>query len=221
MFNLSLIKPLIKQRGLKIKDFCTQIGMTEQGFAKLIRTNSTKIETLQQIADALDVPLTVFLEGNEEARPMQSVSVMNVPVVPIYAQAGYLEGYGDMEYIDTLPTMPIVTDRQYKGNYRIFEVAGDSMYDGSVHSLMSGDKLLAREIRQDFWRSRLHFRNWYFVIVHRTDGILVKQIVDHDVDTGVITCHSLNDMFDDFKLNLSDIAQLFNVVSIVQREMRM
>lgn len=219
MADFSKIKPLLKAKGIRIKDFCDELGITEQGFAKILRSNSTKIETLEQIARRLDVPMSIFFSN--DATPVEDTRLMQVPVVPVCAQAGYLKGFGDMEYIDTLPTMPVVTDRDYKGHYRIFEIAGDSMDDGTAHSLLPGDKVLARDVRPDLWQMRLHYRNWYFVIVHRTEGILVKQIVAHDVDSGVIVCHSLNPMFDDFELSLSDVAQLYNVVSIVSREMRL
>ena len=219
MADLSIIKYMLKSKGVKVKDFCEQLGMSEQGFAKIIRSNSTKIETLELIADKLGIPVATFFK--EEARVVDEkpIVMMEIPVVPIYAHAGYLKGFGDAEYIDSLPTMPIITDRQYKGIYRIFEVSGDSMYDGTSQSLLSGDKVLAREIRQDLWYSKLHIRQWYFVILHRTEGLIVKQIVDHDVESGIITCHSLNPMFEDFKLNLADVAQMYNVVSIVAREM--
>lgn len=62
----------------------------------------------------------------------------------------------------------------------------------------------------------MHIKKWYFVIVHKTDGILVKEIIDHNPDTGEITCHSLNPSpeYEDFKINLNDVAQLFNIVQI-------
>lgn len=219
MADLSQIKPLLKAKGIKIKDFCNDLGITEQGFAKILRSNSTKIETLEQIANKLKVPVSVFF--TDEIKPVDQVNFVNVPIVPVYAQAGYLHGFGDMDYIDSLPTMPVITDRNFKGNYMIFEVNGDSMDDGSARSLVTGDKVMAREIRQDLWMSKLHINSWYFVIVHRTEGILVKQIIDHNVEKGIITCHSLNRQFDDFSLNLADVAQLYNVISIVGREMHL
>lgn len=219
MADLSQIKPLLKAKGIKIKDFCNDLGITEQGFAKILRSNSTKIETLEQIANKLNVPVSIFFV--DEIKPVEQVNFVNVPIVPIYAQAGYLHGFGDMDYIDSLPTMPVITDRNFKGKYMIFEVNGDSMDDGSARSLVTGDKVMAREIRQDLWMSKLHINSWYFVIVHRTEGILVKQIIDHNVEKGIITCHSLNRQFDDFSLNLADVAQLYNVISIVGREMHL
>lgn len=219
MADLSVIKPMLKAKGIKIKDFCNELGITEQGFAKILRSNSTKIETLELIAQKLDVPVSKFFA--DEVKPVDGMNYVQVPVVPVYAHAGYLQGFGDMEYIDTLPTMPVITDRNFKGNYMIFEVNGDSMDDGSARSLVTGDKVMAREIRRDLWMSKLHINSWYFVIVHRVEGILVKQIIDHDVEHGVITCHSLNSQFDDFQLNLADVAQLYNVISIVGREMHL
>ena len=86
---------------------------------------------------------------------------MNVPVIHIKAQCGYLAGYGDAEYIDTLPTMPVIVDQTYHGKYRIFEAEGDSMDDGSRNSICDGDKLLCREVRRDLWLPKLHINDLY------------------------------------------------------------
>ncbi len=112
-------------------------------------------------------------------------NIMYVPMVNQYAYAGYMRGYTDAEYIDSLPKMPWIADREYKGDYFTFEVRGDSMDDGSRDSYMEGDLLLCREISRDHWvQSKLHIKKWDFVIVHKTDGILVKRIVEHNVDRG-------------------------------------
>lgn len=218
MADLSEIKNILKERGIKIKDFCKELNITEQGFAKIIRTNSTKIETLELIATKLDVPVSSFFSNATATAPD---NYMDVPIVAAYAYAGYLRGFGDPDYVDSLPTMPVLIDRNYKGHYMIFEVKGDSMFNGSSASLMSGDMIMAREVRQEYWHSKLHYKNWYFIIVHRTEGILVKQIIDHDVENGIITCHSLNPLYENFTINLSDVAALYNVVSLVSREMRL
>lgn len=155
-----------------------------------------------------------------DARLMGDVQFMQVPYVPVHAQAGYPRGYGDQEYIDQLPMMPVLVDKNYKGKYRIFEVSGDSMDDGSRNSLRDGDKILCREVQRDLWQSRLHINDWYFVIVCRRDGITVKQLTRHDVATGDIRCHPLNPIFEDFDLNLDDVAELYNVIKIVDRSAR-
>ena len=157
----------------------------------------------------------------EEARQVTESPYMNVVYVPIHAQAGYGKGYGDVEYIENLPTIPVIVDKHYNGKYRVFEVEGDSMDDGSRDSICDGDKILCREVKSEFWKSKLHIRTWSnFIIAMKNNGILVKQIVEHDVDAGKITCHSLNPMFNDFEVDLREVGELYNVIKIVERNLR-
>lgn len=154
------------------------------------------------------------------AHIVENLNYMSVPIVHIKAQCGYLAGYGDAEYIDTLPTMPVIVDQTYHGKYRIFEAEGDSMDDGSRNSICDGDKLLCREVRRDLWLPKLHINDWYFVIVHQTKGISIKQITAQD-DSGNITCHSLNELFNDYTVNLDDVVEIYNVIKVVERSMRL
>ena len=154
------------------------------------------------------------------AHAVEDLNYMNVPVVHIKARCGYLAGYADEGYIDSLPTMPVIVDKTYHGRYMIFEAEGDSMDDGTRNSICDGDKLLCREVRRDLWLPKLHINDWYFVIVHRTEGIAIKQITAQD-ENGNITCHSLNDMFNDYTVNLDDVAEIYNVIKVVGRSMRL
>lgn len=155
------------------------------------------------------------------ANRLESTGFINVPLVHVRAQCGYLNGFGDEGYIETLPSLPVIVDRTYHGKYMLFEAEGDSMDNGSKDSICDGDIVLAREVNRDLWRYRLHIKDWYFIIVHRTEGIAIKKIVDHDVEHGTITCHSLNDMFRDYKVNLDEVAELYNLIKIVDRSARL
>ncbi len=157
---------------------------------------------------------------SSEAKQIADVQFLNIPFIPIHAQAGYTKGYGDQEYIDHLPTIPVIVDKNYRGKYRVFEVEGDSMDDGSRNSLCEGDKILCREVKQELWTSKLHYKDWYFVMAMKNDGILVKKITKHEVENGIIHCHSLNPMFEDFVIDLRDVAELYNVIKIVDRNTR-
>ena len=140
-----------------------------------------------------------------------------VPLVPIRAKAGYLVGFGDATYIETLPTVPVITDRTFHGKYRCFEIEGDSMDDGSRSAICDRDIILGREVGRQLWTSKLHYSDWLFVIVHQ-EGILIKKIVNHDVEKGIITCHSLNPLYgEDFDVLLDDVSELYNVIKIVDR----
>ena len=149
-----------------------------------------------------------------EAIPINQNYIINVPLVNQYAQAGYLCGYEDATYMATLPTIPFIVDHEAQGNYVAFEVKGDSMNDGTEDSYLEGDRLLCREIQSHLWvTSKLHIRKWDFVIVHQ-EGILVKRIIDHNVDSHTITIHSLNDMYPDRVIDLTEVKQIFNVIEL-------
>lgn len=151
---------------------------------------------------------------NNEAIPLNQNYIINVPLVNQYAQAGYLCGFQDATYIATLPTIPFIIDHEAKGNYVAFEVRGDSMNDGTEESYLEGDRLLCREIAPYLWgESKLHIRKWDFVIVHE-EGILVKRIIDHNVENHTITIHSLNDMYPDRVIDLAEVRQIFNVIEL-------
>ena len=66
----------------------------------------------------------------------------------------------------------------------------------------------------------LHFNRLDFVVVHRTEGILVKRIIDHNVEACEITIHSLNPEYPDRVLHLNDVAQILNVVEISRNRRR-
>ena len=110
-------------------------------------------------------------------------------------------------------------DREYKGKYRCFEVEGDSMDDDSRSAICDRDVVLGREIKRELWKSKLHIRDWNFIIVH-TEGISIKSIVEHDVEKGIIKCHSKNNFYEDYYLNLDDVIELYNMIKIVDRNTR-
>jgi len=151
---------------------------------------------------------------NLEATPINMDHIMNVPLVNQFAYAGYVNGYADQHYMETLPTIPFIIDHEARGNYVAFEVRGDSMNDGTEDSYLDGDRVLCREIAAHLWaHSKLHHRKWDFVIVHE-DGILIKRIIDHDTMNQTITIHSLNDMYPDRVISLQDVKQIFNVIEL-------
>lgn len=230
------VELIIEKEGLNKNSFSKAIGISNNvTITRIINEHRTPSRTTcEKIVSAFPAYNLEWLltgEGNmltdapsqtyhSNARPVDDLSYMNVPVIHIKAQCGYLAGYGDTEYIDTLPTMPVIVDKTYHGKYRIFEAEGDSMDDNSRLAICDGDKVLAREVRRDLWLPKLHINDWYFVIIHRTKGISIKQITAQD-DKGNITCHSLNELFNDYTVNLDDVVEIYNVIKVVERNMRL
>ncbi len=141
--------------------------------------------------------------------------VMLVPLVEEKARAGYIEHIADKEYVGELPKHSFIVDRQHRGKYFAFRVVGDSMDNGTVESIPEGSIVTGRDISQHLWRSKFHINRFKdYVIVHK-DGIIIKRITEHDVDNGIITCHSLNtELFPDFQIHLDDCRQILNVVNV-------
>lgn len=138
------------------------------------------------------------------------------PVIPIKAQAGYLRGFQDPEYYDGFKTEYLEVYKEYKGHYLAFEVKGDSMTptDPSMFPYMALEGWIAvgREVARHHWKYKLHTHNTdAWIIVHNTEGILIKSIINQDVDAGTITIHSLNAKYQDEVLSLDDISQIFAV----------
>lgn len=219
---------LIEKEGINPNQFYTKSGLGN-GYLDKVGDSFRKptIEKIQKsfphwnidwILNETGEPTTTLSPRKNidvlEAVPLNQNYIINVPLVNQYAQAGYLCGYEDAAYIATLPTIPFIIDHEAKGNYVAFEVRGDSMNDGTEDSYLEGDRLLCREIAPYLWAgSKLHIRKWDFVIVHE-DGILVKRIIDHNVENHTITIHSLNDMYKDRVIDLAEVKQIFNVIEL-------
>lgn len=163
-----------------------------------------------------DLNETEFEDGSRFRQISSSIWSMNVELVTEKAKAGWLSGFADPEYHDQLPHVEILVDFVAKGKYLAFEATGDSMNDGTIDSIPHKSIILGRELEPHKWKPRLHSHDWpNWIFVHRTDGILVKQIADQNLDEGWIIHHSLNpnkELYPDEKIWLKDIYRIYNVV---------
>lgn len=216
---------LIKKEGINPNQFYTISGLGN-GYLNNVGESFRKptIEKIKKSFPHWNMDWILYEKGEPiiskenieilEATPLNQNYIINVPLVNQYAQAGYLCGFQDAAYMATLPTIPFIIDHEAKGNYVAFEVRGDSMNDGTEESYLEGDRLLCREIAPYLWaESKLHIRKWDFVIIHE-EGILVKRIIDHNLENHTITIHSLNDMYSDRVIDLAEVRQIFNVIEL-------
>jgi transcriptional regulator with XRE-family HTH domain len=217
------MRKILSDNNIKLKELAETLNISPQTLNSRLNAKEMKLETIKDIAKSINKSLDFFLRFENTAREITNIEFLQIPFVPIHAQAGYGRGYGDHEYIDSLPTIPVIVDKNYKGKYRVFETEGDSMDDGSRNALYSGDKILGREVKRELWKNKLHIKDWFFVVCMKNDGITVKKITSHNVEDGKIVCHSLNYdkiSYPDFEVNLEDVAELYNVIKIVDRNTR-
>lgn len=211
--------------GTEILAYRKEHDLTQQQFADLVGVSKntisnyegggvipkSKIPILQNVLSSIpNIGISKQVVKNE-VKPKTYSTHLEVRVVTNKARAGYTDSYYADEYLKDLPVVLVEADREYKGKYLAFEVEGDSMEP----EYYAGDIVICREVKRDLWQYKLHYKDYDFVIAHGTKGIMLKEIIDHNIDTGEITCHSLNNEYgkhNDFKLNLKEVAFLYNVV---------
>ena len=92
----------------------------------------------------------------------------NILMVPVPAQAGYLSGYGDPDFLKSLPSysLPKLTN----GTYRMFEVKGHSMYP-TIHSgaIAVGEFVESLTDIVD---------NNIYIVVSKDNGIIIKRLLN-------------------------------------------
>lgn len=235
--NISKIIKTFEDKGVTAYEIAKNTPLTEAAIGRILsgKTKNPQKSTiliLQNYLDSINISDTNMVKEKQQAYKVskdmmeamqvdfQQMNVMYVPLVNKYAYAGYLNGFGDDEYLEELPKIPFANDIENKGEYLCFEVKGESMDDGSYEAYLEGDVLLCRNINPQYWVSKLHIKKWDFVIVHKEKGILVKRIIDHDVENGILTLHSLNDYYEDFKIHLKDVAKIFNIVDFRRKKSR-
>lgn len=155
-----------------------------------------------------------ILKIKSEVTPKAESDYMMVEYVDLRASAGRLGGAD----IDLLPETHIrLVPKEYKnGGFLVVRVDGDSMDDGTKRSLCDGDEVLIKE-KKDFQVKDLPIKKTVFVITSR-EGNVLKQIKEINTEEGYIICHSFNPIYPDFKMELSDIYQIFIVCKVVARQ---
>jgi len=135
----------------------------------------------------------------------------NVVYVPVKARAGYLDGYGDPEYIETLPAfnMPQLNN----GTYRCFEVQGNSM----VRTFFDGDLVFGKYVEdlRDIKDGRV------YVIVSKNDGIVLKRVINRIEERNKLILKSDNKdgNYPTYTIDDEDIVEVWYVSMFASKQM--
>jgi hypothetical protein len=163
---------------------------------QMLRTESAKIQTYSGMPQVI----AVNPSGNE-----------NVVYVPIKARAGYLNGYGDTDYIETLPTfnMPHLTN----GTYRCFEVYGNSM----VRTFFDGDLVFGKYVESlsDIKDGR------NYVIVSKNDGIVLKRVINRVEERGklILKSDNKNGNYPTYTIDADEVMEVWYVTMFASKQM--
>lgn len=122
----------------------------------------------------------------------------NIVHVPVKARAGYLNGYEDPTFVETLPTYRLPGVRN--GTYRSFEINGDSMLPLTSGSIVVGKYVESwREIRS----------NYTYILVTREDGVVYKRVINKVKSKGQLVLLSDNPVYEPYSIKIEDISEVW------------
>jgi len=203
-------------------------GWTQEEFAQKLRIKRSllgayeeeradpRIDVLEVVCDIFKLTLDEILrkdlsdnKGNYIAkrRAMKLAGGRpDIPFVPIKAAAGYLAGFADPEFIDELNTftLPMLTG----GNYRAFEIVGDSMLPTPSGSVIVGEKIENLEEVKS---------NLTYVVVSRNEGIVYKRIMKTPRTKAKLTLVSDNPQYQPYSVNAEDILEVWQAQYVIAK----
>jgi transcriptional regulator with XRE-family HTH domain len=211
------LKYLRKLRGLTQEEFAAKLQIKRSLLGAYEEERAEpRIDVLETVSDLFKVSLDELLRRdlNEtrggylaRRRAMKLISENNlIHFVPVKAAAGYLAGYADQEFIDELNTftLPMLG----AGQYRAFEIIGDSMLptpSGSVIVAQKVDDL--EEVRN----------NSAYVVVSRNEGIVYKRIQKNNKTRNKLTMVSDNPTFQPYQMNSEDVIEVWQAQMVISK----
>lgn len=203
-------------------------GWTQEEFANKLRIKRSllgayeeeraepRIDVLEVIADmfklSLDDLLRKDLSDNKGSylskRRAQKLAIGrgDITFVPVKAAAGYMAGFADPEFIDELNTftLPMLAG----GDYRAFEIIGDSMMPTPSGSIIVGEKI---ENLEDVKTSNT------YIVVSKTEGIVYKRLLKNNRLKNKFTLVSDNPAYQPYTVNAEDIVEVWQAQMVIAK----
>jgi transcriptional regulator with XRE-family HTH domain len=203
-------------------------GWTQEEFAQKLRIKRSllgayeeeradpRIDVLEVVADMFRLSLDDLLRKDvseakgsyiSKRRAQKMVSGRtDIPFVPVKAAAGYLAGFADPEFIDELNTftLPMLSG----GDYRAFEIVGDSMMPTPSGSVIVGEKVESLDDVKS---------NNTYVVVSKTDGIVYKRMLKNNRLKNKYTLVSDNPAYQPYTVSAEDIVEVWQAQMILSK----
>ena len=211
------LKYLRKLRGWTQEEFAQKLGIKRSLLGAYEEERAEpRIDVLEVVADIFRLTLDDLLrrdlseaKGNYITRRRalkMSSGPTAIPFVPMKAAAGYLAGYADPEFVDELNTftLPMLTG----GNYRAFEIVGDSMLPTPSGSVIVGEKVDDLEAVKN---------DTPCIVVSRNEGIVYKRIQKNNRQKNKITLVSDNPIYHPYHVNADEVLELWQAQVVIAR----
>jgi transcriptional regulator with XRE-family HTH domain len=212
------LKYLRKLRGWTQEEFAIKLGIKRSLIGAYEEERADpRLEVLEIVSDTFKLSLDDLLlkdlsnTGNSylDKRRQQKMMTADrnvIHFVPVKAAAGYLAGYADSEFIDELNTftLPMLAG----GNYRAFEIIGDSMLPTPSGSIIVAEKVdNADDVKND----------QAYIVVSRNEGIVYKRLVRNNRTKNKITMVSDNPQYQPYQVNAEDVVELWQAQMIINK----
>jgi transcriptional regulator with XRE-family HTH domain len=211
------LKYLRKLRGLTQEEFALKLQIKRSLLGAYEEERAEpRIDVLESVSDWFKVSLDELLRRDlsdvkssylAKRRQQKLISENNlIHFVPVKAAAGYLAGYADDEFIDELNTftLPMLG----AGQFRAFEIVGDSMLPTPSGSVIVGQKTDGLEEVKN---------NNAYIVVSRNEGIVYKRIVKSNKAKNKLTMVSDNPAYQPYYMNAEDILELWQAQMVIQK----
>ncbi|MEB2778099.1 DNA-binding protein [Algoriphagus sp. D3-2-R+10] len=152
----------------------------------------------------------IFLGGSKMrvlATTVNSSNEDNIEMVPIKAKAGYLEGYGDPEFISTLPVFNLPTFPKDK-KYRMFQTEGDSMLPIPDGAFVIGSFLMDWKLTKET----------ACVVVTESEGISFKMVTFSEEEIS-FSLRSLNQLYSTYSVKAEEVRELWKFEATLSKEL--
>jgi len=145
-----------------------------------------------------------YLEKRRQLKMASEAQV--IQFVPVKAAAGYLAGYADPEFVDELNTftLPMLAP----GNYRAFEIVGDSMLPTPSGSVIVGEKIE----HVDDVKS-----NNTYIVVSKGEGIVYKRIMKNNRAKNKLTLISDNPQYSPYTVNADEVLEIWKAEMVITK----
>ena len=148
-------------------------------------------------------PIVKIVEGRDLVPKVVVVNEENdeafIPLVEYKAQAGYLTGYLDENYIEKLPMYNV--PGLYGGSFRMFQVKGLSMYP----TLQDGSYVIGEFVES--WEYMTD--NRVYIIVTVNEGIIVKRVKNRIRKYKSLYCSSDNREYGNIRIPIEDVKEVW------------
>lgn len=212
------LKYLRKLRGWTQEEFANKLSIKRSLIGAYEEERADpRIDVLEIVAEMFKLTLDELLlkdlannSGNYLAKrrqmKMMSAERNVIHFVPVKAAAGYLASYADSEFIDELNTftLPMLSG----GNYRAFEIIGDSMLPTPSGSIIVGEKV---EDISDVKNSQA------YIVVSRSEGIVYKRVEKNNRAKNKLTLLSDNPQYQPYQVNAEDVAELWQAQMVISK----